>query len=140
VATAIRTYFDHTDINLRALATYPTDEEIGEIAREASEEADSLVALLGIVPGQLHRLHGVPTVVLPSIVSLLAGLPEEDDDITSLASSDADDQSISEAQELQDLIDGEENINVSRTRAQEEQMLTLTCAALAVTADEMMNV
>ena len=118
--------------------TYPTDEEINETAREASQEADSLVTLLGIVPGQLHRLQGVST-VLPSILSLLASLPVEDD-IISLASSHADDESISEAQELQDLIDGEENINVSRSRAQEEQMLTLTCAALAVTADEMMNV
>jgi hypothetical protein len=42
------TYFDHTDITLRTLATYPTDEEIGEAARDAAREADNLIALLGI--------------------------------------------------------------------------------------------
>jgi hypothetical protein len=93
------------------------------------------------VPGQLHRLQGVST-NLPSILSLFASLPEEDDLISLASSDDADDESISEAQELQDLIDGEENINVtvSRSQAQEERMLSLTCASLAVTADEMMNV
>jgi hypothetical protein len=131
------TYFDHTNIDLRALATYPTDNEIDEVAREAAQEADSLVALLGIVLGQLHRLQGAPAVVLPSILSLLADIPEQDDAI-SLAGTDA--ESISEAQELQNLTDREENINISRTRAQDEQMLNLTCTALAVTADEMMNV
>ena len=124
------TYFDHTNINLQALATYPTDEEFNETALEDSQEADSLIALLGIVPNQLHRLQGVST-ILPSISSLLANLPAEEDDVISLvtSSSDADDESISEAQELQDLIDGEEDINVSRSRVQDEQML-------AVTADE----
>jgi hypothetical protein len=133
------TYFDHSDINLRALATYPTDEEIDEAAREAAQEADSLIALLGVVPGQLHRLQGAAT-VLPSIATLLAGQPEEDDEILLEGSDSDDEESISDARELQNLIDGEEDINISRTRAQDSQMLTLTCAALAITADEMMNV
>lgn len=65
------TYFDHTNIDLRALATYPTDDKIDEVAREVAQEADSLVALLDIVPGQLHCLQGAPVVVLPSILFCL---------------------------------------------------------------------
>jgi hypothetical protein len=139
------TYFDHTNIDLRALALYPSDDEITEAAQEAAQEADSIIALLSIVPGQLHRLQGSPDVVLPSILSLLAGLQDgdgnaEDEDTQSVADTETDTESISEAQELQNLMDGEEDINTTWTRRQEETMLNLTCAALAITADEMMNV
>jgi hypothetical protein len=119
-------------------ATYPTDEEINEAAQEAAQEADSLVALLGVVPSQLHRLQGVPAVVLPGFSSLLTGMAEEDpeDDDISVDS----DNSFCESRDLQKLIDQEEGIQISKTRAQDEQMMNLTCAALAITADEMMNV
>jgi hypothetical protein len=114
---------------------------IEEAARDATQEADSLIALLGIVPGQLHRLQGASAVVLPSVLSLLAhtSQPEEitDSDTDSVAS---DTESLSEAWELQHLIDQEENINISRTGVQDDEMMNLTCAALAITADEMMNV
>ena len=137
------TYFDHTNIDLRALASYPSDDEVTEAAQEAAQEVDSLIALLGIVPGQLHRLQGAPEVVLPSILSLLVCPQDEkaeDDDAQSITDTETDAESISEAQELQNLIDGEEDIIVSRTREQDEKMLHLTCAAFAITADEMMNV
>jgi hypothetical protein len=94
---------------------------------------------VGIFLGQLHRLQGA-SAVLPSIASLLVHLPEEDDEISLAVSERVDEESISDAQELQNLIDGEEDINISRTQRQNSQMLTLTCAALAITADEMMNV
>jgi len=50
------TYFNHTGINLQALVTFPSDDKINKAAQIAAEEADSLVALLSIVPGQLHCL------------------------------------------------------------------------------------
>ncbi|KAF8222893.1 hypothetical protein L208DRAFT_1381678 [Tricholoma matsutake] len=69
----------------------------------------------------------------------LSRLPEDDDEISLAGSDGADGESISEAQELQNLIDGKEDINISWTRSQDSQMLTLMFAALAISADEMMN-
>lgn len=76
------TYMDQRDIDLVALATYPSDIEIEGISKIAFEEAESLVNLLGVVPGQLHSV-GTETLtsVLPSIDDNdLAEDLEEDDD------------------------------------------------------------
>lgn len=129
------TYFDHTDVNLRALATFPTNEEINEVADMAMQEVDSLLALLGLVPGQLHRLQDSPTIVLPNLASLL------DSDVAPVFDDSEDDaESISDAQELQETIEGKERSASTRTTTQDKQMMNLTCAALALTADELMNV
>ena len=131
------TYFDHTDVNLRALATFPTNEDIDEVADMAMQEVDSLLALLGIVPGQLHRLQDSPTIVLPNLASLLeSDVPSIFDD----CDFEDDAESTSEAQELQKIIESNEHNISSRTIAQDKQIMNLTCAALALTADELMNV
>jgi hypothetical protein len=144
------TYFDHTNVDLQALATFPTNEEIDEVADMAMQEVDSLLALLGIVPGQLHRLQDSSSIVLPNLASLLDNLAEDNiqpadgtdtDIVSSILDSEDDVEGISEAQELQKLIEREENLKRnSRSRSQNEQMMNLTCAALALTANEMMNV
>lgn len=142
------TYFNHTDIDLRVLATFPTNEEIDEVADMAMQEVDSLLALLGIVPGQLHGLRDSSAIVLPNLVALWDNSSRNtfqptdvaDSDIASITDSEDEMEDISEAQELQELIGREETSISSRTRDQDEQMINLTCAALALTADEMMNV
>ena len=48
------TYFDHEGLDLVILSTYPTNDEIELISEEAAQEADSLVALLGVDPEMLH--------------------------------------------------------------------------------------
>lgn len=127
------TYFDLTNIDIPALMKYPSNDGFKMAASQAAQEADSLIALLGLVPVQLHRTHS--TTVLPSIGSWYKesanDLPDSSDDM-----SDSDDESISDAQELQGLLDREEDRTVSRTRKQEEILLNLTCAALAVITDE----
>lgn len=110
------TYFDYTGINLQALVMYPSDNEINEAAWIATEEADSLVALLGIVPGQLHHLQSASAVVLPSILSLLWETDADNDDTLSVADSNVGStKSISDAQELQKLLDHEEDVNILQT-------------------------
>lgn len=129
------TYFDNTDINLSTLASFPTDEEIEGVATAASQEADSLVALLGLVPDQIHRAHPTTT-TLPSIGAWFSD--DSDKEFNDIA-SDTDTESISSAQELQDLLDGEENNKISQNRTHDQELLNLTCAALAITTDDMIN-
>lgn len=122
------TYFDIKDINLVELAKYPTNDEIDTIAEQASEENDSLIALLGLVPSQLRRSF-FP--YLPNIQSWYdSDLSDDEEDMSDM-------ESITEAQELQGLLDAEENVTISRNRKGDEIMANLTCAAFAVMADEM---
>ncbi|KAJ7897924.1 hypothetical protein B0H14DRAFT_3424786 [Mycena olivaceomarginata] len=53
---------------------------------------------------------------------------------------DSDTDSISEAQQLQDLIDRAEDETIIRTRSQAKELLNLTSAALALSADDMMKI
>jgi hypothetical protein len=132
------TYVDNTGINVPILSVYPSDQDIQEVAETAAQEADSLIALLGLTPSQLHRIRErQSTATLPSITSWFQELPGGD---TVTASNSDDNESLSEAQELQNLLDNEENRSLSRTQKQEVQLLNLTCAAMAVVADEAMKV
>ena len=137
------TYVDNTGINIPILSVYPSDQDIQDIAEQAAQEADSLIALLGLTPGQLHRIQERQlTAPLPSITSWFH-VPDKDVDsasLSGLSDDEYDNEKPSEAQELQNLLDHEENKQLSRTQKQEERLLNLTCAAMAVVADESMKV
>jgi hypothetical protein len=112
---------------------------------EAVQEADSLLALLGLIPGQLHCMQKSKTAMLPSIDSWfkMDNLANHNNDINASESSDdewSDSESLSEAQELQNLLDHEEDPTLLRTRKQDEELLNLTCAAMAILADEAIKV
>lgn len=118
LTTDTHTHFDSRGLDIPALATFPDDNEIDTAAKEASEEAESLLALLGISP---KRLQEGSAVTLPPITSL-----HVDEDWFGCGDV------ISEAQQLQDLIqkaDGSDN----------EGLLRLAEATSLVTADEFMR-
>ncbi|KAJ7258598.1 hypothetical protein C8J57DRAFT_1644546, partial [Mycena rebaudengoi] len=131
------TYFDNAGINLLALSTFPSDIEITDIAIEAAEESDSLIALLGLAPSQLHSGANPVVPILPAIASWFDDSDVQDDDSVY---GDTDEISMSEAQMLQDLIDKAEDSNIPRSKAENDQLLNLTCAALAVAADDMTKI
>ena len=133
------------------LATFPSDADIEVAAQEASEEADSLIRLLGLRPQQINQFslkkNYITPVFLPSIDSWFsdfldsgAKLNDEKSDNISITSIDSDDESISDAQELQNLLDREERMDISRPANQERSLTNLTCAALALSADDVMKV
>ncbi|KAJ6607189.1 hypothetical protein B0H10DRAFT_2228110 [Mycena sp. CBHHK59/15] len=124
------TYFDSTGLEIHALSTFPSDADIDQIASMAAEESDSLIAMLGLTPAQLHSPGISINPVLPGI-----------DTWYDLDSDDSDDDadSISEAQQLQDLIDKAEDATIPRTRSETKELLNLTSAALALAADDMVK-
>jgi hypothetical protein len=123
--------FDNTGLDILALSTFPSDDDIAFAAAEAAEESDSLIALLGLAPSQLHS-NSVPK--LPTLPGISSWYDGADDD-----ESISDVESISEAQMLQDLIDKAEDDTIPRTRTQANEMLNLTSAALALSADDMIK-
>lgn len=77
---------------------------IDTTASEAADEAESLLALLRVSPKQLHQDF---TTMLPSISSLLpdSGLGDDrEGEVKDTEDEDEDDTRVSEAQELQDLL------------------------------------
>lgn len=48
------TYMDYREVDLLTLASYPSDPKIICISKVSFDGAESLVNLLGVVPGQLH--------------------------------------------------------------------------------------
>ncbi|KAJ7708424.1 hypothetical protein B0H16DRAFT_1746298 [Mycena metata] len=126
------TYFDNTGLDILALSTFPSDDDIDLVAAEAAEESDSLIALLGLAPSQLHA-GMTPTVPILPGISLWYNAEEDSE-------PDSDADSISEAQQLQDLIDKAEVSVASRSHRQDKELLNLTSAALALTADDMIKI
>ena len=51
----VHSYFDTDSIDLASLATFPSDDEIQQATRNAWQEAESLLVLVGIVPTDVIR-------------------------------------------------------------------------------------
>lgn len=129
------THFDTRDLNIPILATFPDDDEINTAAKEAADEAESLLALLGITPKQLQ--HN-PITALPSINSLFVGkgdYQESEGNYQDSEGEDSEDENntiVSEAQELQDLVRKAEGI-------EKPGLSQLAEAVALVTTDEFMR-
>jgi hypothetical protein len=131
-------YFDYEGLDLLTLSTYPSDADIGMASQDAAEEANSLIALLGINPNSLHQNQNAQAAQLPSVSSWFNDPHETlDFDNSDLESNgDLSDNEESEAQQLQHFLDEEEYSPITCTRWVDEHCLNLTSAALALAADE----
>ncbi|KAJ6522433.1 hypothetical protein DFH09DRAFT_1421922 [Mycena vulgaris] len=138
------TYFESLGSDLAALAIYPSDQEIQLAAQEAAAESDSLVAVLGIAPAQLHqklqaRAHQHP--VLPSIGSWLKNDDDESEEEDEEEFDNEDVNAPSEADQLQAIIDMYEHPDAPLLGVKEDRkVMSLTCASIAITADEQMRI
>ena len=133
------TYLNCDGMDLLALATFPNDSEIGEIAQVAAEEADSLINLLGIDPARLRHLKrlGLQTTVLPSIDTWL---PVKELDELAAAEDLEDNIESSEQEVLQKILEQETNPTLSRTHKQDETVERLSYAAAVLIAEDMVKV
>lgn len=134
------TYFDMAGLDQMKLAIFPSDDEIEQAAVQAADECDSLITLLGLVPIQVSSFttnQPITSTSLPAIGSWYQHNNSNDN-----PDSDSDDaaslynESICEAQQVQSFLDREESLALSRSKRQEAEVTSLTCAAIAVTADE----
>ena len=119
-------------MDLLALATFPSDSEIGEIAQAAAEEVDSLMNLLGIDPARLRHLKqlGLQTTMLPSIDTWFL---EELDEF----GVEDDSDTMTEQEVLQEILEHETNQTLSRTHKQDETVERLSYAAAVLIAEDM---
>ena len=117
-----------------ALATFPSDNVIAQTANEAAQEAESLIQLLGVNPSQLLRhMGGNLPKILPGISTWYQDDKSKIEDDESIYEDDDDD----DFEELQALVDAEETTLESHSCKHDDQVLSLTFASLALTADEM---
>jgi hypothetical protein len=131
------TYYDNTGTNLLNLAIYPSDADIKAASEVAAAESDALISLLGLVPGHLHRKQSA---ALPSIGAWYTEHNDSESGIEHEEEFDHDDENApSDAEQLQALIDEQETAPMRSARI-EREVMSLTCASIAVTADELMRV
>jgi hypothetical protein len=132
------TYFDNTGIDLSSLGFFPSNDEFDRIADQAAQEASSLMALLGLGVDRLLHQGNNSIGPLPRISTwyseegVLDGEEHEEDEVKEVDSDD-------EAQELQTLVQQSETSIESCTQQQQKELSSLTCAYLALTANDMMK-
>ncbi|KAJ6459147.1 hypothetical protein C8R47DRAFT_1028273 [Mycena vitilis] len=129
------TYFDTVGADIAKLATYPSDDEIKQASEEAAAECESVIALLGISPAQLYENRAAP---LPGIGTWFS---DEPDDVEDTVEDFDDELPDCDAEELQALIDAEERLDApSRSVKADRELMSLTCASIAVSADDYMRI
>lgn len=68
------TWFDATGVDMKTLATYPSDQDIRNIAIKAYGAAENIFSFLDVYPSLLQHHH------LPSIDHLFSGISDLDID------------------------------------------------------------
>ena len=144
------TYFDVAGLDKTNLSSFPSDAKISKIAKQAANETESLLRLLGISHNCLYNLSKGPT--LPTIwLWLPAQLLVETQDLEETSHdsadfSDSDSESDKEdtgpsadVDELQDLLDSDQNTVASWSAWQEQEIMNLTYASFTITANKMMK-
>ena len=103
----------------------------------AAEEANSLIALLGINPNSLnHNQNPLPSINSWLPLNDLHTITSDFDGSDLESDGDLSEDEESEAQKLQCLLDTEESSSTSFIRRVDERCLSLTSAAVALVADE----
>ncbi|KIY43701.1 hypothetical protein FISHEDRAFT_52985 [Fistulina hepatica ATCC 64428] len=144
------TYFDDAGIDLLALATFPNNEQIDELAYAAMQEVESLLSAIGINSAHLVRMQDLIKAQYPSLQEWYPDkncadplFSEQDfgslDDEEWVPENECD---IGQGQALQALLDLNEQYEqdhaaAPRSLEDEEEATTLTVASLAVMVDEM---
>ena len=144
------TYFDVKGIDPLLLAMFPINEDIQDAALQAMEECESLLVLLGINPSMLQdKIARQSSVRLPAIGSWYSDpLADRDnggedgnnssDDGDDESCYGSDDSSTNDAAELQEPMDQTEGRDFSCSH--DDKLTWLTCAATAITSNEMAKV
>ena len=101
------THTDTRGIDLAALSTYPSNEEIEEAANQGYQEAHSLFAYLGATATQIYR-PGITT--LPEINAWFVDEDEDGVDEGPLAEADVDDSDDNRRGEYQLFLDDLEDV------------------------------
>jgi hypothetical protein len=124
------------------LARFPSDLEIKNLAGEAADEMKSIVSLLGLVPGRLlGDRHANSATILPSIDTWFKNPNKFDGDVFADVELgyESEGEDDCDAEELQQLLDSEENTCKSRTNKQDDSILSLALASVALTVDDMIK-
>ncbi|KAF8880856.1 hypothetical protein BD779DRAFT_1612653 [Infundibulicybe gibba] len=136
------TYTDIRGIDIHALSTYPTNEDINEAAVRAHGEAESLFALLGVAASDLYDSRSVH---LPSIRTWLK---PQDDDIFNFHDSDNEDDNdnlgdgsdTNPEDDYQHTLDSFEDSNNELTSIQERRVMDHRYATIALSVNQQMEI
>lgn len=127
----------HTDthgINLAALATFPTNDEIQAASVRAYEEAHSIFAYLGLTAEQLYG----SVIRFPAISSWYTAAEDSDDDSDSVNNSDSESGLENKDYDYQESLDRLEDAELA-TEHENQRLMNYRYAMTALTVDEEMT-
>ncbi|KAJ3743240.1 hypothetical protein DFH05DRAFT_1536253 [Lentinula detonsa] len=127
------TYSDMHELDLMSLSRFPSEAEICQIAQRAADEADSLIALLGIYPNTLHSMD----IHLPGINSF--NFSDSDEDLDNGSDGDLEELNL-EMDELERLIKFNEESGYQLTNDQQDRLEVLTSASLALLLEDQIQI
>ncbi|KAJ3965299.1 hypothetical protein EV361DRAFT_955152 [Lentinula raphanica] len=127
------TYLDTHDIDLVALARFPTNEEISALSKQAAEEAESLITLLGILPQKLRSVNTSDSMFFPPTGDVDDGSNSDHEDFDD---ADEDDIGVSDLPCLIQIFECSQTLFTSQ---QWDRLEDLMNAYLAITVDEQMR-
>jgi hypothetical protein len=131
-------YGDTRKINLKALSTFPSNEQINDAARDAYQQAENLWSLLEVVPASLSdnifRLPSIQSWFVDDNVSGGIGASEEevDSDYEDGVDDDGAPFDESDGAKIQKALDELEGISLG-SFAEEERVNNLAFAAVSLT-------
>lgn len=133
------TYGNTCKINLKALSTFPSDEQINDAARDAYQQAENLWSLLEVVPALLNdnvfRLPSIHTWFVDENAGGMIGPEDGEVDSDYEPGVDEDDVALSDesdATKIQKALDELEGISLG-SFAEEERVNNLAFAAVSLT-------
>ncbi len=123
------TYMDIRGMDLQALSTYLSDEDINNASKRGYSEAESLFAVMGVPSAALYETNSTQF-CLPGIKAWF-----KDDDLFDDGDL-SDDESNLEIDNYQAMLGSVEDIDNDLRPVQEQQLQNLRCAAIALSIDD----
>lgn len=127
------TYTDIRGIDLQALSTYPTNDDMNDIAVRAYGEAESLFALLGVTASDLYYEAAAP----PRLPSIRSWFSEDVNDLfIEDESSDDSDSDLDSIKDYQFTLDLLEDVDDDLSPTQGQQLMDHRYASIALSIEE----
>ncbi|KAF8905727.1 hypothetical protein CPB84DRAFT_1823080 [Gymnopilus junonius] len=133
------TYTDARGIDILALSTYPSNDDINDAAIRAYGEAESLFALLGVTAADLYfqssapvQLPGIRTWLHEEVDTLFGGNADMDEDSDSITSDLMDDYQLA--------LDILEDVDDDLSPHEERQLMGYRYASIALSIEERQHI
>lgn len=131
------TYFDNRDLDIQELSRFPSLKGIADACKMGYNEAETLVAMLGVVPDTFyHPPSAQPAIHLPSISMWYSTAEDSADEDSESDCGTSSEDGLTYAEVLEDQLGIAGRRDMVFSNADDTELLAFTCAAAALDVEE----